>query len=90
MRQALIIGARPSFSEGKEFPNVPLGDGKWRLVVENHKDSEITYHTEMNGEHIEHKHGEVKIGVVGPCKINAKITKRGTESYVNVFAELIK
>lgn len=90
MRQALIIGARPSFTEGKQFPTVPLGEGSWQFKTENHLDSLVTIFIES-----EQLTGPIELNGAsklfnGPLKATAKIEKRGTENYINVFAELIK
>jgi hypothetical protein len=95
MRMALIVGARPMFTKGKQFPKVPLGAGSWRIETENRKDSKvrITVFRRIDGD----ASGAFTVPSVaelgdghyifsGPAEVSAEIMEAGKESFINVFA----
>jgi hypothetical protein len=84
MRLPLLVHARPKLSSGG--PSVPLGAGRWHIVVERVVDSILTLRvndvplaslvTPGNG-----------CFVQGPCVVSLSFVERGNEDYINVFAE---
>jgi hypothetical protein len=85
MRQALIIGARPTQTKGKKFPIVPLGEGTWRFQSEGLSESTVRIIT--GKETITLPHNAL---IKGPLTAQAVIEEAGAEPYINIFAELIK
>jgi hypothetical protein len=86
LRLPLLIGARPAPS--RKGGVVRLSPGKWRLVLENHIDSElhVVCSTPDEGT-IVRIPPEAEID--GDCEVYASFVILGRESFVNVFAEKI-
>lgn len=81
---ALVAGMKPS--TGKCGPNVLLGEGKFRIVAENVKDTKFAL-CHSSGEHeVEH---ESPFALPKTTKVWLKVTTAGTEDYITVFAEHI-
>ena len=76
----LVLGAGLNPRVAKIGPTIRLFAGKYRLVVENHKDSEVVLHS---------KSGVIKKDeeFSGDGKFYYEILKPGTEEYINIFAE---
>lgn len=96
MRQALILGARPLFSCGKPFPKVPLGEGGWKIEMENVDDSKVritilkksaaSNGTFMVPSVVEMtKDSDVPL-VEGPAIVSAEVMEAGREDHIRVFA----
>lgn len=80
---SLVLGAGINPRVSKVGPKVRLGAGKYRLVVENIKDTMIFLYNKdgmINGESLFDTKGEL---------FWYQIEKVGTEEYLNIFAELI-
>ncbi len=82
MRLPLLVAARPKYSIGG--PRVPLGEGKWCIVVERVKDTtlivsvdDVPLPSPLANDHI----------IQGPCFVVVGFDYRGCEEYINVFAE---
>ena len=93
MRQALILGIRPKEVEGRTLVTTYLEEGNWRLVTQNHKDSElylICRALDSNFEWGEKKEvlidGE-PLGLKGPMRVSIFVNKAGTEPHLSVYAE---
>lgn len=97
MRQALILGARPLFSSDKVFPKVPLGEGGWKIEMENVEDSKIRITilkktpASLNGTFIVPSIVEMTKGsdvplVEGPAVVSAEVIEAGREDHIRVFA----
>lgn len=87
MKMVLVAGFNPRLQ--KNGPKVMLAAGKYKLCVENHKDSELVLHIELDKDN--------RTYVIQPdeiFEIQSKQTVRlsllnGTEDYINAFAESI-
>jgi len=96
MRQSLIVGARPGYTRGKPFPNVPLGHGNWRIETENRRETRVRltiYRRVQVGVGVasvpsiaEIPLEENRLFLQGPCVVSAEIFESGRESYISVFA----
>lgn len=85
MRLPLLVAARPKFSKGG--PQVPLGEGKWHIVLERVVDTILDVFVDgvlLPSSLAADSNGHV---VDGPCKVVIMFNHRGSEDYLNVFAE---
>jgi len=96
MRQSLIVGARPMFVKGRQFPRVPLEKGSWKIESENVNESKIrlTIYTPtpvdggvmMIPKVVEMPPLPDAFLVLGPVEISAEIVHAGREAHVSLFA----
>lgn len=97
MRQGILIGVRPKYTEGKLFPRIPLGAGSWRIVTEFCKDTKLRFTiydkvtTGTGGVATVPRLAEVPdepsfLTILGPAEISAEIIKAGNEEFINVYA----
>lgn len=98
MRQALMIGVRPSTSVGMAYPRVPLplGPGDWAFVTENLKDTKVRITHERS---VATESGITKVKgvcesppcrITGPISVTVEIIEPGNEDFINVLAVSIK
>lgn len=82
-RLALLVGAVPQrCSEG---PIVRLLPGHWILRIEGLLDSVLTLNTEYFGS--KPIHDGALFDIFEPADFQIKFAQRGTENFINVFAE---
>lgn len=83
MRIALLIGANPRSSRVEGLA-IPLRAGTWQITSSPIKDSVITVHANEQSHSINEHFVFPEAGIV-----SVEFTKRGTEQYVSLFAELV-
>lgn len=96
MRQSLIVGARPAFTKGRQFPRVPLEQGSWKIEAENVTETKIQLTiytpTPVNGgtamlpKVVEMPPAPEVYLISGPVEVSAEIIHAGRESHVSLFA----
>lgn len=82
-RIALLVGAVPSRCKGG--PIVRLLPGKYTLHVEHVVDSRLTFCVQGYPETLAENETEFKI--TEPTNVTLAFVERGTEKFINVFAE---
>ena len=83
-RLALLVGAVPQ--RCTQGPIVRLLPGQWVLRVEGLRDSTLRFNAQDHAGDTSLVDG-TRIGVLIPCDFQVEFVKRGTEPFINVFAE---
>lgn len=87
MKLVLVAGFKPS--NNATGPNVLLGAGKWRLVMENHKDSILVLRRLPSKPDFIIDPSVIQTFDAGETPTSIGVNNAGTEEFINVFAEMV-
>lgn len=84
-RLPVLIGANPR-TANTFGPQVPVGDGLWRVVMEGVADTRLRLHYDSTILKPVNLDG-MKVEFEGPIIVRTEIVHRGTENHISVFVE---